>query len=969
MATEWISPTWRMPNDKNQSKFENYSLDFAGASLEHVMLGNGGNDTDLLPGQPTVAGTVNNPNFSVSAFFNFDSAISGSLRNIIGAGKTGGATNWYLRKNASDNIEFTVRNEVGSPYYVTVTGSTVLNSDQWYHAAVSWDGTTITLYLDGTSEATAAATTFYFGGGPGTEWPTIGSYYRGATTQSSLWDGKIAQPCIFDYALSQGQVDYLYNLGTPQNPMAISGQPPVAYYPLGGSSTGSASTLTIPNESVPDATVFDFESGSTTFIKAFDVPVTTFTEATFSTWVNFETVTGTYQYVMGMGSGPGNFMSISKNNTSGTWYTYDGTGSDYTASTPVANRWYHVVVTQTGTTRRFYIDGIEDANSPFTVQALAIPYDNLTLGAYNNSSSATPSVLYKLDGQLSNTQVWNTALESSEITTLYNNGVPLFSGTQPQAANLKAWYKLNVDTSTWDGSDWIIGEAQANYSSALDFDGSGYITISPNTFDATNGLTMSCWVRKSSTVTGTNWLCSKGNTGGVNSQFNTRLASGDAWFNYFNGGSTYTGISGLGDGRWHHIAQTVNYSTGDVMFYKDGVPSSTVLTWGSAYAVATLSQISTSFYPFEGDISNFAIFSSALSTPNIVTLYNNGTPEVTPSFSPTSWWKLDNTTTGIQDSGSASNNGTNNGATVTDIQVSTLNGTSSGMNTANLVNSDLTRSIPYSSYSMDFEELSSQNIDIGSSTLFDSTSAFSFSTWCKLESYDNSFPAFIRLKTDQSTGFIMGFSNNATYYGVWFGSNSNFLTARTAGDISADLLGVWKHISLVYDGVDRTAISSYSLYINGVPQSLVAAGSFGATPNTNVIGQGNTASTFWDGLLSNVSVFNTTLTQDQILTIYNGGVPNSISSLSPVGWWSLAGDSYYNGTDWICPDLGSGSNNGTSSGMGGSELVGEGPGSSANGIATSMDIPANLKGDAPNSSSNAFSVNMDTADRVASVPS
>ena len=53
-----------------------------------------------------------------------------------------------------------------------------------------------------------------------------------------------------------------------------------------------------------------------------------------------------------MGSGPGNFMSISKDQNSGAWYTYDGTGSDYTASTPVANRWYHVVVTQTGTIRR-----------------------------------------------------------------------------------------------------------------------------------------------------------------------------------------------------------------------------------------------------------------------------------------------------------------------------------------------------------------------------------------------------------------------------------------------------------------------------------------------------------------------------------------------------------------------------------------------------------------------------------------
>ena len=31
MATEWISPTWRMPEESNQSKFENYSLNFNGS--------------------------------------------------------------------------------------------------------------------------------------------------------------------------------------------------------------------------------------------------------------------------------------------------------------------------------------------------------------------------------------------------------------------------------------------------------------------------------------------------------------------------------------------------------------------------------------------------------------------------------------------------------------------------------------------------------------------------------------------------------------------------------------------------------------------------------------------------------------------------------------------------------------------------------------------------------------------------
>jgi len=54
--------------------------------------------------------------------------------------------------------------------------------------------------------------------------------------------------------------------------------------------------------------------------------------------------------------------------------------------------------------------------------------------------------------------------------------------------------------------------------------------------------------------------------------------------------------------------------------------------------------------------------------------------------------------------------------------------------------------------------------------------------------------------------------------------------------------------------------------------------------------------------------------------------------------------------------------------MGGTELVGDGPGSTANGIATSMDIPGNLEGNAPNSTNNALSVNMTAIDRVTSVP-
>ena len=87
MATQWISPTWRMPENSNQSKVDNYSLDFDGAANGDVQLGT---STYLLQAQPTVA-TTNNPKFSASIFFNFDSAAVGVQMWMFGAGQTGGA--------------------------------------------------------------------------------------------------------------------------------------------------------------------------------------------------------------------------------------------------------------------------------------------------------------------------------------------------------------------------------------------------------------------------------------------------------------------------------------------------------------------------------------------------------------------------------------------------------------------------------------------------------------------------------------------------------------------------------------------------------------------------------------------------------------------------------------------------------------------------------------------------------------
>lgn len=352
--------------------------------------------------------------------------------------------------------------------------------------------------------------------------------------------------------------------------------------------------------------------------------------------------------------------------------------------------------------------------------------------------------------------------------------------------------------------------------------------------------------------------------------------------------------------------------------------------------------------------SNVAVWQGD-KTNDIAEIYNGGTPALSYSNTPDYWFTLTDILTstggGWYDSSGNSNtvSGVTNNPTVVDSSVLTIGnfGTSSGMTTANLVNSDLTRSIPYSSYSMEFDGINDYISFPADASLNISTANHSMSFW--LKTTDSGICVVSQKAQDELATWIQSSK-------IKWEAENPFSSTSNIND------GTWKHICFVADG------SNSYIYINGVLDA-TGGSQIRSAASGSAFAIGSRPGSFpYEGSISNWALFNKALTEDQILTIYNGGVPNDISSLSPVSWWSLAGDSYFNGNDWICPDLGSGSNNGTSNGMGGTELVGNGPGSTANGIATSMNIPGNLKGNAPNSSKNAFSVNMNSADRVADVP-
>ncbi len=634
MGTNYIAPTWRMPRNANNTpvdKLSDYSIDFDTA------------DAVVPANNPS----VNLTSHTVSAWIKPNGTTGGIIKIHCNQRL------WYLNVRASG-----IRYQIAS----NLDSTTPVSTTEWTHVAASIDQSVSPavwkIYQNGVETATTTGSV------------TIGYWGGGSNEIGNSFDGEISQVCIFDYALTDGsggtvdQISYLYNLN---NPMVISGVKPIAYWPLGDNANPIA-VAGYPNISVGADSVFDFESGSTTFIKAFDVPVTTFTECTFSAWVNFETVTGTYQYVMGMGSGPGNFMSISKNQNSGTWYTYDGTGSDYTASSPVANRWYHVVVTQTGTTRRFYIDGVEDANSPFTVQALAIPYDNLTLGCYNNSSSSTPSVLYKLDGKLSNVQVWDKKIEQTDVTTLYNDGQPLMTGTQPEEANLRAWYKLN-QSANWEADsvgNWQIPDAVSAFPQCFEFDGiADKVTIPKGSITDTGSKSVSIWI-KNEITSGTDYVFNS-RAGGGTSLGITLIQTTTAGYIISNSHNPLhsshiatdyqTALRIPNDGKWHHLVWTAFPTLQKLKAYIDGVfvyeytGDTTIDTTPS-----TDITVGATTSPWTGKLSNFQIWDDVVlsdggvalndtATGQIAELFNNGTPLTTAieSSNMKVWCKFDST--------------------------------------------------------------------------------------------------------------------------------------------------------------------------------------------------------------------------------------------------------------------------------------------------------------------------------------
>jgi hypothetical protein len=211
----------------------------------------------------------------------------------------------------------------------------------------------------------------------------------------------------------------------------------------------------------------------------------------------------------------------------------------------------------------------------------------------------------------------------------------------------------------------------------------------------------------------------------------------------------------------------------------------------------------------------------------------------------------------------------------------------------------------FNDYSLSFDGVD-DFVNLGSSTGFDSLSEFTISAWIKADSFSG-YP-MILAKTNGTTAEAFQFYIDQDTSKPTFAVNFSDFNSST----DAISTGVWTHIAVTW----TSGTGAVAFYING-NASGTATGSTSITANTEdcCIGakpSGSGFSNFFNGIMDEVSFFNSALSASDITAIYNSGAPADLTSYSPVSWWRM-GDAE-NGSGTTITDQGSGGNDGTING-------------------------------------------------------
>jgi len=456
----------------------------------------------------------------------------------------------------------------GSNYNYIITSNTY-NLNSWNHVAVKILGTSMSITLNGTE------TTATFAGTRQTNTETIRFCNKYQTDNDYPFDGKIDQVRIFDKALSSSEVTTLYgenNASSTKSTTDIfddgSG---IALYEFekGAKDTGGV------NGYIGAGGVFNGSSSKITT----SLGVNTSSSFSISAWIKSD-LDNTWQSWGFVGNNDNDALFLQKRGDDNRlrFIIYDNTAGgtildmNSTQALPIGE-WYHYAATINGSVGNLYINGVNVANNISYTHSKT--YSNLTFG----QRPITQTEIF--DGSLDQIRIFNKAISSSEVTTLYGE-------TSASAT------KSTTDIFN-DGSGVALYELNGNALDSGDFKQVTMASASATSGGYVDTAAISgkyYWeVLYSDRESSSNTLMV-----GVGSDTSAFLSSASNYFYYAGNGDKYTNgtqqsYSGVTYTEGDIIGVALDLDGDTVTFYKNGVSQGQAFTGlnavGGYYAMVT----------------------------------------------------------------------------------------------------------------------------------------------------------------------------------------------------------------------------------------------------------------------------------------------------------------------------------------------------------------------------------------------
>jgi hypothetical protein len=538
-----------------------------------------------------------------------------------------------------------------------VMSTAVFTANTWYHVALTYDGSTAVLYVNGTEVARAAigAVTLR------TALPVnLGRRATAGSLQNTVFAGKLDEIAVYSTALTATKIRSHYNTGRCYKD-AVLADNPLGYWRLGesagttatdgvagrhGTYTGAPSLGQTGALNLNSNTAVTF-NGSSQYVRVpYSSALNPSGAFTLEAWAKITSGSGTYRTVasswrsdsrgFGIWAGP-----------SDTWEAWvSAGGSSVIAQAPITyGVWTHLALSYDGTTARLYVNGLLASS---VAGAYAVnPSVPLGIGAGTYDGSTWQQYF---PGSLDEVAVYGSALSSARIQAHYLVGrsykdTVLDSGPAGywrlgETSGTTAADVLGASPGTYENGVLLgsAGPLAADGDTAASFDAVDDDVVGPDAFGYAGRAPMSVdfWLNPS--TAGQNaWRPIVDKQSGTSTSrdgwavwlgpandatYGNRIAF-DRWL-----GTTHDFYSGnvqLPVGSWSHVAVTYDGTT--ITFYVNGVyDTSGTDTLSTNNATQPLRIASDAAVPdrYGGLLDEVALYSRALSPTEVKLHYDSG---------------------------------------------------------------------------------------------------------------------------------------------------------------------------------------------------------------------------------------------------------------------------------------------------------------------------------------------------------